>query len=65
VFVECKELILKPHTKFELKPSKPKRRRRRGESLPGKPDGTGFAKPVGQCAFSTAHALVQRFWRFF
>jgi hypothetical protein len=52
VFVKCrhsifiKELILKPFTKFEFKPNKQTRRRRRGESLPGKPGGTGFAKPV-------------------
>jgi hypothetical protein len=43
VFVKCrhsifiKELILKPYTKFEFKPNKQTRRRRRGESLPGKP----------------------------
>jgi hypothetical protein len=52
VFVKCrnsifiKELILKPNTKFEFKPNKQTRRRRRGELLPGKPGGTGFAKPV-------------------
>jgi hypothetical protein len=52
VFVKCrhsifiKELILKPYTKLEFKPNKQTRRRRRGESLPGKPGGTGFAKPV-------------------
>jgi hypothetical protein len=52
VFVKCghsifiKELILKPYTKFEFKPNKQTRRRRRGESLPGKPGGTRFAKPV-------------------
>jgi hypothetical protein len=52
VFVECrhsisiKELILKPYTKFELKPNKQTRRRRRGESLPGQPGGTGFAWAV-------------------
>jgi hypothetical protein len=39
-----KELILKPYTKFEFKLNKQTRRRRRGESLPGKPGGTGFAK---------------------
>jgi hypothetical protein len=54
-----KELILKPYTKFEFKSNK-QTRRRRGESLPGKPGGTGF----GQCAYSAAKAPVQRFWRF-
>jgi hypothetical protein len=49
VFVKCrhsiliKELILKPYTKFEFKSNKQARRRRRGESLPGKLGGTGFA----------------------
>jgi hypothetical protein len=48
VFVKCrhsiliKELILKPYTKFEFKSNKQTRRRRRGESLPGKPGGTGL-----------------------
>jgi hypothetical protein len=62
-----KELILKLFTKFEFKPNKQTIRRRRGESLPGKPGGTGFAKPValGQCVHSTAKAPVQRFRRFF
>jgi hypothetical protein len=52
VFVKCrhsifiKDLILKLFTKFEFNPNKQTRRRRRGESLPGKPGGTGFAKPV-------------------
>jgi hypothetical protein len=52
VFVKCrdsifiKELILKPYTKFEFKPNKQTRRRKRGESLPDKLGGTGFAKPV-------------------
>jgi hypothetical protein len=41
-----KELILKPYTKIEFKPNKQTRRRRRGESLPGKTGGTIFAKPV-------------------
>jgi hypothetical protein len=41
-----KELILKPYTKIEFKPNKQTRRRRRGESLPGKTGGTRFAKPV-------------------
>jgi hypothetical protein len=67
VFVKCrhsisiKELILKPYTKFEFKSNKQTRRRRREESLPGKPGGTGF----GQCAHSAAKAPVQRFRRFF
>jgi hypothetical protein len=49
VFVKCrhstfiKELILKLFIKFEFKPNKQTRRRRRRESLPGKPGGTGFA----------------------
>jgi hypothetical protein len=48
VFVKCrhstfiKELILKLFIKFKFKPNKQTRRRRRGESLPGKPGGTGF-----------------------
>jgi hypothetical protein len=42
-----KELILKPYTKVEFKSNKQTRRRKRGESLPGKSGGTGFAKPVG------------------
>jgi hypothetical protein len=52
VFVKCrhslliKELILKPYTKFEFKSNKQTRKRRGGESLPGKPGGTRFAKPV-------------------
>jgi hypothetical protein len=52
VFVKCrhsisiKELILKPYIKFEFKPNNQARSRRREESLPGKPGGTGFAKPV-------------------
>jgi hypothetical protein len=41
-----KELILKPYTKLEFKSNKQTRRRKRGESLPGKPGGTRFAKPV-------------------
>jgi hypothetical protein len=55
-----KELILKPCTKFEFKSNKQTRRRRRGESLSGKPGGTGF----GQCAYSAVKAPVQRFRRF-
>jgi hypothetical protein len=52
VFVKCrnsifiKELILKVFIKFGLKLNKQTRRRSRGESLPGKPGGTKFAKPV-------------------
>jgi hypothetical protein len=52
VFVKCshsifiKELILKPYTKFEFKPNNQTRSRKRGESLPGKPGATDFAKPV-------------------
>jgi hypothetical protein len=66
VFVKCrhsifiKELILKPYTKFEFKPNKQTRRRRRGESLPGKPGGTGF----GRYTYSAVQAPVQRFRRF-
>jgi hypothetical protein len=41
-----KELILKLFIKFKFKPNKQTRRRRRGETLPGKPGGTGFANPV-------------------
>jgi hypothetical protein len=41
-----KELILKLFIKFKFKPNKQTRRRRRGESLPRKPGGTGLAKPV-------------------
>jgi hypothetical protein len=66
VFVKCrnsifiKELILKPNTKFEFKPIKQTRMRRRGELLPGKPGGTGF----GRCVHSAAKVPVQRFRRF-
>jgi hypothetical protein len=66
VFVKCrhsifiKELILKPYTKFDFKPNNQMRSSRRGESLPGKPGGTGF----GQCGYSAAKAPVQRFRRF-
>jgi hypothetical protein len=66
VFVKCrhsiliKELILKPYTKFEFKSNKQTRRRKRGESLPGKPGGTGFAKLVAPvwavCLFRCAGA---------
>jgi hypothetical protein len=65
VFVECrhslsiKELILNPYTKFELKPSKQTRRRRRGESLSGKPGGTEFAKTVAP-VLSSVHILLRR-----
>jgi hypothetical protein len=56
--ISIKELILKPYTKFELKPNMQTRRRRRGESLPGKPGGTGFAKPVAPVLQNRWH----RFW---
>jgi hypothetical protein len=64
VFVKCrhsifiKELILKRYTKFEFKPNKQTRRRKRGESLPGKLGGTGFAKPVAPDLINQWH----RFW---
>jgi hypothetical protein len=66
VFVKCrhsifiKQLTLKPYTKYEFKKNNQTRSSRRGESLPGKPSGTGF----GQCAYSAAKAPVQRFRRF-
>jgi hypothetical protein len=66
VFVKCrhpiliKELILKPYTKFEFKLNKQARRRRRGESLPGKPGGTGFAKPVAPVLGSVFIPLRRR-----
>jgi hypothetical protein len=66
VLVKCrhsiliKELILKPHTKFEFKSNKQTRRRRRGESLPGKPGGTGFAKPVAPVLGSVLIPLRRR-----
>jgi hypothetical protein len=65
VFVKCrhsisiKELILKPHTKFESKSSKQTIRRRRGESLSGKPGGTGFAKPVAP-VLGSVHIPLRR-----
>jgi hypothetical protein len=65
VFVECrhsisiKELILEPHTKFELKASKQTRRRIRGESLPSKPGGTGFAKLVA-LVWGSVHFPLRR-----
>jgi hypothetical protein len=52
VFAKCghsifiKELILKPYTKFEFMPNNQTKSSRRGESLPGKPGGVGFVKPV-------------------
>jgi hypothetical protein len=55
-----KELILKPYTKFEFKPNKQTRRRRRGESLSGKPGGTGFAKPVAPVLGSVLIPLQRR-----
>jgi hypothetical protein len=66
VFVKCrhsiliKELILKLFIKFEFKPNKQTRRRRRGESLPGKPGGTGFAKPVAPVLGSVLIPLRRR-----
>jgi hypothetical protein len=66
VFVKCrhsiliKELILKPYTKFEFKLNKHTRRRRRGESLPGKPSGTGYAKPVAPVLGSVLILLRRR-----
>jgi hypothetical protein len=70
VFVKCrhpislKELILKLHTKFELKPSRQTRRMTRGESLPDKPGGTGLAPVLGSVAFPLRRR-VQRLRRFF
>jgi hypothetical protein len=55
-----KELILKPYTKVEFKPNKQTRRRRRGESLPGKPGGTGFAKRVAPVLDSVLIPLRRR-----
>jgi hypothetical protein len=66
VFVKCrhsiliKELILKPYTKFEFRPSNQTRNRRRGESLPGKPGGTGFAEPVAPVLGSVVIPLRRR-----
>jgi hypothetical protein len=55
-----KELILKPYTKVGFKPNKQTRRRRRGESLPGKPGGTRFAKPVAPVLGSVLIPLQRR-----
>jgi hypothetical protein len=66
VFVKCrnsifiKELILKPYTKFEFNSNKQTRRRGRGKSLPGKPGGTGFAKPVAPVLGSVLIPLRRR-----
>jgi hypothetical protein len=66
VFVKCrhsifiKELILKPYTKVEFKSNKQTRRRSRGESLPGKPGGTEFAKPVALVLGSVLIPLRRR-----
>jgi hypothetical protein len=66
VFVKCrhsiliKELILKIFIKFEFKPNKQTRRRRRGDSLPGKPGGTRFAKPVAPVLGSVFIPLRRR-----
>jgi hypothetical protein len=54
------ELILKPYTKVEFKSNKQTRRRSRGESLPGKPGGTGFAKPVAPVLGSVFIPLRRR-----
>jgi hypothetical protein len=66
VFVKCrhsiliKELILKPYTKFDFKSNKQTRRIRRGESLPGKPGGTRFAKSVAPVLGSVLIPLRRR-----
>jgi hypothetical protein len=66
VFVKCrnstfiKELILKLFIKFKFKPNKKTRRRRRGETLRGKPGGTGFAKPVAPVLGSVFIPLRRR-----
>jgi hypothetical protein len=66
VFVKCrhsisiKELILKLSTKFEFKTNKQTRSRRRGESLPGKPGGTRFAKLVAPVLGSVFIPLRRR-----
>jgi hypothetical protein len=59
-FISIKELILKPYIKFEFKPNNQTRSRRRGESLPGKPGGTGFAKPVAPVSGSVVIPLRRR-----
>jgi hypothetical protein len=58
-----KELILKLFIKFEFKLNKQARRRRRGESLPGKSGGTGFAKPVAPVLGSVFTPLHRRLSR--
>jgi hypothetical protein len=60
-----KELILKPYTKFEFKSNKQTRRRRGGESLPGKSGGTGFANPVAPVLGSVIFPLRRRQSRVF
>jgi hypothetical protein len=55
-----KELILMPYTKFEFKPNNQSKSRRRGESLPRKPGGTGFAKPVAPVLGSVVIPLQGR-----
>jgi hypothetical protein len=55
-----KELILKPYIKFEFKSTKQTRRRRRGESLPGKSGGTRFAKPMAPVLSSVVIPLQRR-----
>jgi hypothetical protein len=54
------QLILKPYIKFEFKPNNKTRSRRRGESLPGKPGGTSFAKPVAPVLSSVVIPLRRR-----
>jgi hypothetical protein len=58
--ISIKELILKPYTKVEFKSTKQTRRRSRGKSLPGKPGGTGFAKPVAPVLGSVLILLRRR-----
>jgi hypothetical protein len=66
VFVKCRhstfirELILKPYTKFEFKSNKQTRRGKRGDSLPGKLGGTGFAKLVAPVLGSVVIPLRRR-----
>jgi hypothetical protein len=62
-FISVKELIFKAYIKFEFKPNNQTRSRRRGESLPGKPGGSGFAKPVAQVLGSVLFPLRRRQYR--
>jgi hypothetical protein len=59
-FISIKELIRKPYIKFEFKPNNQTRSRKRGESLPGKPGGTGFANPVAPVLGSVVILLRMR-----